>query len=266
MNAHEQFEAGNLPEAVTAATEEVKKNPTDASRRVFLAELLCFTGDWDRADKQLDALGQIAPESALGVALFRQLIRGEQARQQFYREGRVPEFLQQPTPLLQLHLQASICLRENKIAEAAALLADAEAQRLKPCGTCDGQPFDDFRDLDDLVAPFLEVITSNGKYYWVPFDQVEEAELRPVERARDLLWRRTHLIVRDGPDGEVYLPTLYAGFPGDTDNALRLGRATDWRGGDGTPMRGVGQRTFLVGDADKTILEIKQLAFRAPRS
>ena len=261
MNAQEHFKAGNLREAVAAATDEVRKHPTDCGRRVFLSELLCFAGDLDRADKQLDALGQVAPEATLGVALFRQLLRGEQARQEFFAEGRVPEFLDRPAPHLELHLQASVALREGKAEEAAAFLAKAEEQRPHPAGTCDGQAFDDFRDLDDLTAAFFEVITSNGKYYWVPLDKVGLVEFRPLERARDLLWRRTHLIVRDGPDGEVYFPTLYPGTQADADDRVRLGRATDWRGGDGAPVRGVGQRTFLAGEASRPILELTEITF-----
>jgi type VI secretion system protein ImpE len=262
MNAQHHYEAGNLPEAIAAATEEVRKHPADAGRRAFFCELLCFAGDLDRADKQLDALGQLAPDAMLGLALFRQLIRAEQARRQFYTEGRLPEFLDKPSPLLELHLKASIAIREGNSAEAATLLGQAEEMRPKPAGTCDGQPFDDFRDLDDLLAPVFEVLTTNGKYYWIPANQVELVELRPFQRPRDLLWRLAHMIVRGGPDGEVYLPTLYHGSHDDPDNALRLGRATDWRGGKAEPMRGVGQRTFLVGDAGRTILEMQQLVFK----
>jgi type VI secretion system protein ImpE len=259
MNAQEHLEAGNLRDALAAATEEVRKQPADTAKRIVLCELLCFAGDMERADKQLDALGQLAPEATLGVALFRQLLRGEQARRQFFTDGRLPEFLDRPAPPLQLHLQASICLREGKPGEAATLLTQAEEQRPKPRGTCDGQTFDDFRDADDLTAPILEVITSNGKYYWVPLDQVELLELRPPQRLRDLLWRQAHLIVRNSQDGEVYVPTLYAGSHTDPDDRIRLGRYTDWRGGSGTPVRGVGLRTYLVGDAGRTILEIQKV-------
>ena len=42
------------------------------------------------------------------VSMFRQLIRSEQARQQFFQDGRVPEFIDQPTPDLELHLKASM--------------------------------------------------------------------------------------------------------------------------------------------------------------
>ena len=53
-----------------------------------LAELLCFAGDFERADKQLDAIGAPGPADGRGrSALFRQLLRAEQARQQFSRRG-----------------------------------------------------------------------------------------------------------------------------------------------------------------------------------
>jgi type VI secretion system protein ImpE len=260
MNARELYQAGRLQEAITAASAEVKQHPADTVRRGLLCELLCFTGDIDRADLQLDIMAGQEPEATLGLSLFRQLLRAEQARQQFYSEGRLPEFLGQPSSNLQLRLQASICLREGQAAEATRLLDQAEAERIKVTGTCNDKAFLDFRDLDDLTASFFEVLTSNGKYYWIPLEQVELAEFRPPARPRDLLWRRVHMIVRGGPDGEVFVPSLYAGTATETNDGLRLGRATDWRGGEGQPVRGVGQRTFLVGDDAMSIMELQTLA------
>jgi type VI secretion system protein ImpE len=262
MNASELYRAGQLAEAIAAAVEEVKRHPTDTARRGFLSELLCFAGEWDRADAQLDVLIQQDPKLALGLTMVRQLIRAEQARQQFFATGAMPEFLDQPSPHLKLHLEASIRIREGKPHEAVELLEQAEAQRPKPRGTCDGQSFDDFRDLDDLVAPIMEVLTSNGKYYWIPIERIEQIEFHAPERPRDLLWRRVHMIVSDGPDGEVFLPVLYPGAPAEPDDRVRLGRATDWRGGEGTPVRGVGQRMFLVGDEGQSLLEFKEIVFQ----
>jgi type VI secretion system protein ImpE len=264
MNAKEHFEAGNLKEAIASAADEVKKNPTDLSRRTLFCELVCFAGDMDKADKQLDLLGHQDPQLMVGVSLYRQLIRAEQARQEFYADGRVPEFLGVPSPHLRLHLEASILLREGKPRDAADLLVQAEERRPKVSGTCDGKPFDDIRDLDDLTASFFEVLTSTGKYYWVAMDQVELVELRKPARPRDLLWRRAHMIVANGPDGEVYLPTLYAGTQHEADDRVRLGRVTEWRGGDGATVRGIGLRTFLIGDEGRTILEVENLTFNRP--
>jgi type VI secretion system protein ImpE len=261
MTPSELYQAGRLAEAVDAALQAVKKHPTDTARRGLLCELLCFTGDLERADKQLETIGQQDPSSMVGVSMFRQLLRAETARQQFFREGRLPEFLGEITPLLQRHLEASVCLREGDPQQAAGILAEAEAQRPPVQGICDGTAFDDLRDLDDLTAPLLEVLTSTGKYFWVPMERVEWLEFHPPQRPQDLLWRRAHMVVAGGPDGEVFLPALYPHSPASQDDQLRLGRGTQWTGGDGAPVQGLGQRIFLVGDQDKTILELKQIEF-----
>ena len=113
MNAHDLFHAGKLQEALAAALEEVRQHPTDSGRRLFLAELLCFSGELERADNHLDALGQQDPQTVAGVHAFRQLIRAEQARQEFFTEGRLPEFLGQPEGAVRLLLEASIRVREG---------------------------------------------------------------------------------------------------------------------------------------------------------
>jgi type VI secretion system protein ImpE len=264
MNAKEHYQAGNLAEAIAAATDEVKQHPRDVSRRGFLCELLCFAGDLERADLHLDTMAHQDPESMLGISMLRQVLRAEQARQQFYSEGRLPEFLEQPAPHLQCRLEASIRLREGHPGEAAELLEEAERQRPAVPGVCDGRSFDDMRDIDDLVGSFFEVLTSNGKYYWIAMERVESIEFHAPTRPRDLLWRRTHMIVRDGPDGEVFLPTLYAGSHAEPDDRVRLGRYTDWRGGEGTPVQGIGQRMFLIGEEDRPILELEQIKFTEP--
>jgi type VI secretion system protein ImpE len=111
------------------------------------------------------------------------------------------------------------------------------------------------------MAPFFEVLTSSGKYYWVPIERVEFVEFRTPERPKDLLWRRAHMVVREGPDGEVFVPSLYAQTHSHEDAQLRLGRRTEWIEKEGTPVRGVGQRMFLIGDEAKTILQLKEITF-----
>jgi type VI secretion system protein ImpE len=263
MNAHDHYQAGRLSEAVAAGLDDVRTNPGDAGKRRFLCELLCFAGDVERADRHLDALGQLSasdPDDLVNINLFRQLVRAEQARQQFYSDGRLPEFLNNEVPpQLRGRLEAGVLLREGKEADAGAVLARAEEERPKVHGTCNGHPFDDQRDLDDLAAPFFEVLTSTGKYYWIPIDRVESVEFRAPVRPRDLLWRRAHMIVHAGPDGEVFLPTLYAGACADPDDRVRLGRTTEWRGA--APVRGAGQRMFLVGNDALSIMELQKLTF-----
>lgn len=264
MKAAEHFQAGDLAAAVAAATDAVKSSPADQSARGLLAELLCFSGDLERADKQLDALMQLDPQTGLGATLFRQLIRAEQARQDFYLSGRPPELLEQPCEHLQLRLKASIAVRTGADSEAAELLAQADELSPTVSGQHNGAAFEGFRDLDDLAASVFEVLTSTGKYFWIPMERVELIEFRPYERPRDLIWRRARMIVNNGPDGEVYLPALYPGTMQADDKQVRLGRATDWS--DGAMVRGTGQRTFLVGEQDLPILELGTLEFATAAS
>jgi type VI secretion system protein ImpE len=263
MTVSDLFHAGKLQEAIAGQLEEVRNHPSDAGRRLLLVELLCFSGAFERADTQLDALGQLDAKTMPWVVTFRHLIRAAQARDDFYVQGRLPEFLGRPEGSTRTLLEAAVLLREGAEKEAAARLDEAEAARVKVHGRWDDRIFDDFRDLDDRTASVLEVLTTQGQYYWIPFERIELLEARPPGRPRDLLWRPVHLVVRDGPDGEVFLPVLYPGSGAETDEALRLGRSTDWRGGEGSPVRGAGQRTFLIGEEAVPILDLTTVTFEA---
>ena len=149
------------------------------------------------------------PTTGVGVALFRQLVRAEQSRQQYRVQGSPPAFLAKPDPISEMEMRAAVLLRAGDTAGAAALIEQRDAARAPVAGVADGVAFDDFRDLDDLSAGHLEILTSTGKYYWVPVSSVISIEFRAPERQRDLIWRRAHLSVADGPDGEVYMPCIY---------------------------------------------------------
>ncbi len=261
MTPSELFQAGKLADAVVTAIDGVKKHPADLARRGWLADLLCFQGEWERADKQFDTISTQDTQVAVAIGMIRQLIRAETARSEFYSLGRPPEVISEVSPRLRLHLAASLAFREEKVTEAAQLLAEAEALRPAPKGVCNGQAFDDLRDLDDLSSSFFEVLTSTGKYFWIPFESVQLIEFHKPERPRDLLWRRAHMIVNGGPDGEVFLPAVYPATAQRGDDQLRLGRGTDWWQPATTVSRGLGQRMFLVGDEARTIMSLESLQF-----
>ena len=254
--------AGKLDEAVAAAQAALRKAPTDLNARVLLAELLAFTGNLERADVILDAASAIDPTTAVVVAEFRQLVRADIARRQLFRDGRVPEFLADPTETQRIQLAALVALRAGDMADAARQAEAAEAVRPRAPGRHGDVAFDDMRDVDDLLAGSFEVLTTTGKYFWIPTERVQTLEFHPPKRPRDLLWRRASMSVADGPDGEVYLPTIYATDETMTD-ALRLGRETDWRQSDGGPVRGVGQRLFLLGEDDAAMMDLGNIRFGA---
>ena len=259
---------GALGAAIETQTAIVRQRAGDSDARALLADLLCFAGEFERADKQLDVISSQRTELAVPVALSRQLIRAALVRRDVFENGRAPETLAGADGTIQAALRVLLELRQGRPGEAAAAAAALDAAHGPLKGSCDGAEFDDIRDADDASARILEVLTSTGKYYWVPLNAVVTLEFRKPTRIRDLLWRQAHLDVRGGPDGEVFIPAIYPIPPsaGEANaDALRLGRETDWRGRDGEPVRGVGQRVFLVGDAGRPINEIGAISFAAPQ-
>src|SRR5262249_20185285 len=117
----------------------------------------------------------------------------------------------------------------------------------------------DFRDLDDLSAAHVEVLTTTGKYFWIPTSSIASIEFRKPERRRDLLWRRGYPSINDRPHGETVMPALY--FSPGAPPAPRLRHVTDYDGSEGGPAFGKGLREFLLGDEAKTILQLGKIEF-----
>jgi type VI secretion system protein ImpE len=257
------FRAGRLAAAIEAGNAALRLNPADLDSRILLAELLLFAGNLERADTILDAATQIDPTVMLGIAEFRQLVRAALARREHSREGRVPELLGEPTPAIRSGLAAFIALRAGDMREAARHAADAEELRPRVAGRAGDTSFDDFRDADDLHAGFFEILTTTGKYFWVPTERVASVEFHLPRRPRDLAWRRATVSITEGPDGEVYLPTIYDTERPELSDEFLLGRATDWIGPEEGPVLGIGQRVFMVGDASIGIMELTKLRFGA---
>jgi len=261
--AGEAFRAGDLAAAVAAAQAAVRAAPRDSGARWLLAELMLFAGDAERADKMLDAAVLEDPSPA--VLEFRKLLRAEVIRQQVWNEGRAPKFSgDEATLAQQAAVRAAVLARANAPEDAAAEAMAAEEARPRVAGTAelaDGTTiaFDDLRDADDLLAPMVEVLTTAGEHILVPLDRVALLEFETPRRPRDLAWRRTTIELKDGTEGVVYMPTIYAG-PGDQPDPLRLGRATEWTTGPG-PVRGRGQRLFLVGEEAVPLGDLAALRF-----
>jgi len=252
--------SGKLQDAIDGATTDVRARPGDAGARYILAQLLCIKGEFERADGQLNTIAQQEIKLRPAVTTLRQVIRAEQARRQFFDEGRLPEFLRPPPDHIKLHLEAIVSLRAGASGKAVELLERAEEIRPHATGTCNGHPFDDFRDLDDMTASYFEILTVTGKFYIVAIEDVTRLEFHQPENPCDLIWRRVEIAIREGLDGEVYMPAIYAAKEGSEESAL-VGRSTEWIGGGGTPTRGVGQRSFLVGEEDMPIMQLAAIEF-----
>jgi type VI secretion system protein ImpE len=231
MSPRELFQAGKLDEAVQALGAEVRDNPTDARRRTFLFELLCFQGQWDRAEKHLHLLAGASKEAQLGAVLYFSALHAERVRHDLFARKDYP------------HAPSSGALRG---------------------GTIDGQAFESIEDADPRLGPRLELFAA-GAYLWIPFEHIERIEIQEPKRLRDLLW--VPALVRTGPAfkgtelGEVLLPVLAPFSYQNADGNIRLGRGTVWEDQEDGTQIPFGQRMFNIDGEDVPILEIRNIEF-----
>jgi type VI secretion system protein ImpE len=136
-------------------------------------------------------------------------------------------------------------------------------------GTLNGQPFESITDADPRIGARLELFAA-GAYLWVPFEHVVSIQIAEPKRLRDLLWAPA--IVRTGPAfedkelGEVLIPVLYPMSYAHPDDAVRLGRATEWQEREGDEPIPCGQKMFLVDGEEFPLLEVRTLEFTAQDS
>lgn len=162
MTATESFKAGDLKAAIEAQTAEVKAHPTDQDRRLFLFELLAFSGDLDRARKQLDAIHYGDADLDLAALSYRKLLDSEAARRKVFEAADKPKFIGPVPRHAELRIEALECRRQGLTAEMAAKLVEAAEADPAVSGTLNGNPFASFRDCDDFFGSLLEVMAQGA--------------------------------------------------------------------------------------------------------
>ena len=229
MQARQLFQSGKLDEAIEALGAEVRDNPTDAQRRAFLFELLCFAGNYDRAEKQLGVLAGAGKNSEMGALLYHAALHAERLRQELFENRNFPQ-------------------------SAARVVG----------GTLNGKPFQTLTDADPRIGPRLELFAA-GQYTWLPFEHVASIRIEAPKRLRDLLW--TPAIVRPAETftglemGEVLLPVIAPLTWQQPDGNLRLGRVTEWYELDDGAQVPFGQKLLLVDGEEFPMLELRELEF-----
>lgn len=256
MTPTEMYKAGGLRGAIDSQIQDVKANPADHGKRLFLFELCAFAGDWDRARRQIDAINLSDPELQLAQATYRKLIDAEEARAKVFRDGVMPQFLGPVPEWVYPRLEAVTAFKVGDSSKAAECIAASDVASTSVNATINGQSHEGLRDCDDLFGPILEVL-AHGDYYWLPMCNIESLAANPPRFPRDLVWFPAKLSVKDGPTGDIFIPTCYPGTTKSENDKLRLARETDWQG-DGGPVRGLGLRLLLVGEDVLPIPELRE--------
>jgi len=265
MDAKQLFTAGKLREAIDAQIAVVKAKPGDQSSRLFLFELMAFAGEFDRAQRQIDALRYDDIELESGVDSYRKLLASEAVRKRVFKEGLQPKFLGlgdgPPPEHMLLRVDAINKLLAGENSAAAELLAEAAEATPPAVGTLNEKPFELFRDADDLLGPVIEVM-AKGDYYWISLEAIDVIALNPPRFPRDLIWAPGRLETQAGESGEIFLPALYPLTYEHVDDAVKFGRSTDWREIPDGPVLGAGLKTYLIDDDAIPLLDWRELRIK----
>jgi type VI secretion system protein ImpE len=235
MTARQLFDAGKVRDAQSTLSAHLRDHPTDAGGRTFLFELLCFSGQYDRAEKQLGVLSQGGKNAEMGAVLYYSALHAEKTRHELFRKEEFPS------------------------------AAPAQA----PPGKLNGKPFQSIRDADPTIGERLEVFAA-GAYLWIPFQHIASIQMEAPRHLRDTLWAPA--LVLTGPSfqgtdiGEVLIPAIYPFSWKSDDESVWLGRSTEWVADDQGREFPVGQKIFVVDGEEVPLLEIRSLEFAADAS
>lgn len=264
MSASELFQSGRLREAIDEQVAKVKSAPTDRPARFFLFELFLFSGDLDRARKQLDVLRYDDPRHSAAVEQYRSALDAETRRRAVFAGTEQPKVMAAAPEHVRQRLEALPYLARGEHAEARKRLDEANAAVPSLAGTLNGQPFEGLFDADERFATVIEVFGTGGVYTWVPLEQIESITMNPPQAPRDVILRPAHLVLGDGVEGDVLLPGLYPSSHEHADDEVKLGRATEWLGAAGEVTRGAGGKLFLSGDRTIRLVEMSHVTVTAP--
>ncbi|MBX3410436.1 MAG: hypothetical protein KF859_11190 [Phycisphaeraceae bacterium] len=269
MLAEDLLKQAKLGECLKALEGHIRQNPADPKLRVFLFQILCVTGDWDRAMNQLAVVAEMDPMSLLMAQTCKAAISCERLREQVFAGQRTPLILGEPEPWIGWMVQALALSAQGNHAAAADLRAKAFEEAPTTSGTLrvgksDDEsaehPFEWIADSDERLGPILEAVV-DGKYYWVPFHRISLVRIEAPTDLRDAVWAPAQFVWASGGEGVGFIPVRYPGTQATNDDILRLSRSTNYNEvAPGTTVP-VGHRVFTT-DADEFAL----LAIRSIRT
>lgn len=265
----DSLRAGDPQQALKQLQDLIRSKPGDAKLRVFLFQLLCVLGQWERALNQLNVATELDASTLAMAQTYREGIKCELLRAEVFKGLKVPMIFGQPEPWLALLIEALLREGKGEHADAKSLRDQAFEQAPAVSGTVGegdaAQAFEWIADADMRLGPVIEAVI-NGKYYWVPFSRLSALTIDPPEDLRDAVWMPAHFVFENGGESVGLIPTRYAGSEASTDGLIALSRKTDWLEPLPGFYTGLGQRLFATNEGDLPLMDLRTITFNATPS
>lgn len=260
------LKAGDVQAALKLLTEQVRSHPQDAKLRVFLFQLLCVLGQWERALNQLNVAFELDASTLPMVQTYREAIACETLRLQVFAGQKVPMLFGEPEAWVALLIEALLREGRGEADAARQLREQALEQAPASAGLLNGQPFAWIADADTRLGPTVEAVI-NGRYYWLPWNRLAKVDVEAPEDLRDAVWMPAHFEFTNGGDVVGLIPTRYPDTVLGAGDALALARLTDWRETAPGVFVGLGQRLIATDAAETALMDLRTVVLdgAAPR-
>lgn len=265
-SAEEMLRAGHIADAMSALRESIRSDPSDPKKRLFLFQLNCVLGEWDKALNQLNVAAELDPGIQLMARVGRAAIECEVFRAEVFAGKRSPLLLGEPEPWVGLMIQAAQLSGQGKHEQAAQSRAQAfESAQARP-GTltlAEGEEgaahrFEWLADADERLGPMVEAIV-DGKYYWVPFSHIRAIYLEPPSDLRDLVWAPATFRWINGGEMVGLIPTRYPGSERSPDGGISLARKTEFNEVAPDVVEPLGQRMWATDAGEYPLLQTRRV-------
>ena len=243
---------------LTALGERVRAEPADAKLRVFLFQLLCVTGEWERAVRQLKVCAELDAAALPMAQAYREAIVCERLRERVFSGEAEPLILGEPEEWLALLVHALHALAAGDAEGAAGLRAEAFERAPAAPGSLDGVAFKWIADADMRLGPVLEAIV-NGRYYWLPFASIDALHVEAPADLRDVVWAAADLTLRNGGRFAALIPARYPGTAERGSDAAKLSRETVWEDLGAGTFAGLGQRVLATEDGEVALMDLREI-------
>ena len=250
---------GDLDGALRALQNEVRARPADADLRVFLFQLLCVLGQWERALTQLNVAADLDPKTLAMAQMYREAIACEKFRADVFGGTRSPVVFGEPEEWVALLVESLLAAGASRAGQSRELRERAFEMAPASSGTLDGEAFEWIADADMRIGPICEAVI-NGKYYWVPFARLSRIDLEPPADLRDVVWMPAHFQFANGGDAVGVIPTRYPGSHASDDAQLRLARKTEWAEATSGVFTGLGQRVLTTDAGEHALMDVRAIA------
>ena len=267
MTAERCIRDGKPREALAILQEQVRREPANPKLRTFLFQLLCVLGEWERALRQLEVVGEMDPGTLAMVSAYREAVRCESLRQAVTAGRNSPLVFGEPEEWIAFFAQAL----QHDAAQQPASARELRQRALAEAPACSGaitvaggtpQQFSWLADADGRLGPILEALV-NGRYYWVPVHRMRSVRIEAPTDLRDMVWLPAQITWSNGGESAALIPTRYVGSEAVDNGSIQLARRTEWRQVDSDTWFGLGQRMLTSDIGDFPLLDVRDITFDA---